>query len=238
MSTSKKCPFYQDSRSLTVSRGYCNLIGGQTICGGTIEFCENPDALKKRCLEEKNNEGSNHKGKDVPKRNLSNYKVLVVDDEEPMRKMMSTILLKLGHQCITASNGLEALNKIIQNKVDAVITDIVMPEMDGITLAKEILVQYPNLPVMVMTGHGKEYSAQSAIAAGARDFIEKPFSMDEFILRLNKMMRDYEILCQIEAKQSEMVSHLSKKSSEEINKLKREIESLKSKLCSASGLWQ
>jgi hypothetical protein len=52
------------------------------------------------------------------------------------------------------------------------------------------------------------------------------------------MMRDYEILCQIEAKQSEMVSHLSKKSSEEINKLKREIESLKSKLCSASGLWQ
>jgi DNA-binding NtrC family response regulator len=235
MSTVKKCSFYQDSQSLTVSRGYCNLIGSQTICGGTIEFCENPETLKKRCWEEKSKEESNHKRKDGHQRNLSNYKVLVVDDEEPMRKMMSTLLLKIGHQCITASNGLEALNKLNQNKVDAVVTDIVMPEMDGITFAKEILVRYPNLPVMVMTGHRKEYSAQSAISAGARDFIEKPFSMDEFVLRLNKMMHDYEILCQLEVKQTEMVFQLNKKSSEEINKLKREIESLKSKLYSVSG---
>jgi CheY-like chemotaxis protein len=236
MSTIRKCPFYQDSQSLTVSKGYCNLVGGQTICGGTVEFCENPDSLKKRSLEEKSKEELNHKGKDGPRRNLSNYRVLVVDDEEPMRKMTSTVLLRLGIQCITASNGIEALNKISQNKVDAVVTDIVMPEMDGIALAKEIFVRYPHLPVMVMTGHRKEYSAQSAISAGARDFIEKPFSMDEFALRLNKMIHDCEILCQLEVKQKEMVLQLNKKSSEEINKLKREIETLKSKLCSVSGL--
>jgi hypothetical protein len=62
--------------------------------------------------------------------------------------------------------------------------------------------------------------------------------MDEFVLRLKKMIHDCEILCQLEVKQKEMVFQLNKKSSEEINKLKSEIESLKSKLCSASGLWQ
>jgi FixJ family two-component response regulator len=99
---------------------------------------------------------------------------------------------------------------------------------------------------MVMTGHGKQYSAESAIAAGAGDFIEKPFSIDEFVLRLYKMIRDSEIRCQMEAKQNEMKTkqtememkqneiafHLSRRSSEEINDLKREIESLKSQLSS------
>ena len=177
-------------------------------------------------------EGSNNKGEEVQKKKPSNDKVLVVDDEEPLRKLIVTLLSKQGNQCIPASNGIEALNEIRQNKVDAVITDIVMPEMDGIALTKEILSLYPYLPIMVMTGHGKEYSAESAIAAGARDFIEKPFSIEEFLLRLSKMMRDYEILCQIKVKQNQMVYRLSKKSLEEINELKREIDSLKSRLCS------
>ena len=232
MSISRKCPFYRNSQNLTIDRGYCDLVGNQTICSGTIQFCENRDALRKRLLEQKSLEGSNNQGEEVQKKKPSTDKVLVVDDEEPLRKLIVTLLSKQGNQCITASNGIEALNEIRQNKVDAVITDIVMPEMDGIALTKEILSLYPNLPIMVMTGHSKEYSAESAIAAGARDFIEKPFSIEEFLLRLSKMMRDYEILCEIKVKQNQMVYRLSKKSLEEINELKREIESLKSRLCS------
>ena len=239
MPTGGKCPFYRSPQSLAMGRGlgYCDLYGDQAICDGDIQFCKDREALRKQLLEQKSKEGSNNKGEEGQKKKPSHYKVLVVDDEEPMRKMMLTLLSRLGHQCITASNGIEALNIINQNKFDAVITDIIMPEMDGITLTKEIMILYPNLPIMVMTGHGKQYSAESAIAAGARDFIEKPFSIDEFILRLNKMTRDREILCQIEAKQNEMEAkqnemafHLSRKSSEEINDLKREIESLKSRL--------
>ncbi len=119
------------------------------------------------------------------------YKVLVVDDEEPMRNLIVTMLSQKGHQCVTANNGLEALEKIKEARFDAFITDIVMPEMDGIALTKELLYHYQNLPVMVMTGHTEEYAAETAIASGAREFIKKPFSVSEFLVRFNKMMRDH-----------------------------------------------
>jgi two-component system cell cycle response regulator len=121
----------------------------------------------------------------------SNYKILVVDDEEPMRKLVVNLLSQNGHQCMAASNGLEALEKIKENKFDAVVTDIVMPEKDGLTLTRELSKHDQSLPVMVMTGHGDEYSAETAIALGAREFINKPFSITEFHIRFHKMMDDH-----------------------------------------------
>jgi diguanylate cyclase (GGDEF)-like protein len=121
----------------------------------------------------------------------THYKILVVDDEEPMRKLIVSLLSTKGHQCVTASNGLEALDKIMEAKYDALITDIVMPEMDGLALTKELSKHYQSLPVMIMTGHADEYSAETAIALGAREFISKPFSISEFIIRFDKMMRDH-----------------------------------------------
>jgi len=119
------------------------------------------------------------------------YKILVVDDEEQTRKLFVDLLSQKGHQCVTANNGREALDKIMENKFDALITDIVMPEMDGITLTKELSKHYHNLPVMVITGYTEEYSAETAIASGAREFIKKPFSISEFLIRFDKMMRDH-----------------------------------------------
>ena len=69
-----------------------------------------------------------------------------------------------------------------------------MPKMDGIILTKEISTKYPGLPVMVMTAFGEEYSAGIAISVGAREFIKKPFSLDEFAIRLHKMINDFEAL--------------------------------------------
>jgi DNA-binding NtrC family response regulator len=69
-----------------------------------------------------------------------------------------------------------------------------MPNMDGIALTSEIVTQYPDLPIMVMTAFGQEYSAGLAISTGARDFIKKPFSLDEFAIRLHKMINDSETL--------------------------------------------
>jgi CheY-like chemotaxis protein len=100
----------------------------------------------------------------------------------------------MGHSCLTATDGVDALDKIKGNKIDAVITDIKMPKMDGITLTSEILTQYPDLPILVMTAFGEEYSAGIAISAGAREFIKKPFSLDEFGIRLHKMINDSETL--------------------------------------------
>jgi diguanylate cyclase (GGDEF)-like protein len=121
----------------------------------------------------------------------SHYKILVVDDEEPMAKLIVTLLAQKGHDCETAINGLEALDKVSKTEFDAVITDIVMPEMDGISLTKEISKHYQSLPVMIITAHTEEYSAETAMASGAREFINKPFSATEFIIRFDKMMQEH-----------------------------------------------
>jgi diguanylate cyclase (GGDEF)-like protein len=119
------------------------------------------------------------------------YKILIVDDEEAVRKFLVFLFSKLGHHCETAKEGLEAIEKIKKDPFDAAVVDIVMPGMDGITLTKELLGLYPHLPIMIITGHAQEDSAESAVAAGAREFIKKPFSNLEFILRFDKMMRDH-----------------------------------------------
>ena len=125
------------------------------------------------------------------------YTILVVDDEELIRELVFTILSNLGYSCITATNGIDALDKMKGKKIGVVITDIKMPEMDGIILTREISRQYPGLPVMVMTGFDEEYSAGTAISVGAREFIKKPFSLEEFSLRLRKMIADSETLGQL-----------------------------------------
>jgi diguanylate cyclase (GGDEF)-like protein len=119
------------------------------------------------------------------------YKILIVDDEEPVSNFMVSLFSKYGHSCETAKDGIEALEIIKKNSFDSAVIDIVMPLMDGITLTRELVNLHPDLPIMVMTGHADEHSAESAIAAGAREFIKKPFSIDEFILRFGKMMRDH-----------------------------------------------
>jgi len=229
MSIFKKCTFYRDSESLTVGigLGHCDLFG-QAICEGDIQFCQNPEELRKELLEQKQKELEKNREEGSQKEKLSNYKVLVVEDEEALRKVVVAFLSRQGHQCVTASNGVEALSKIHNNKVDAVITDIAMPQMNGIDLTKELLSLYPKLPIMVMTGYGKDYPAELAIKAGAWDFIGKPFSQDELILRFNKMMSDHEILLQVEAKEKEMFFHIQRESSGKISELQREIESIKS----------
>lgn len=120
----------------------------------------------------------------------SRLTILVVDDEELIRNLVVTFLSRVGHLCVTANNGVDALNKMKANKFDAVVTDIKMPEMDGIFLVREIKKHYPEIPVMVMTGYDEEYSAGTAISVGAREFIKKPFSPMEFVLRLQKMLND------------------------------------------------
>jgi two-component system chemotaxis response regulator CheY len=120
------------------------------------------------------------------------YTILVVDDQESLRNLIVTFLSKLGHSCVTAMDGVDALDKMKGNKIDAVVSDIKMPNMDGITLTSEISTQYPELPIMIMTAFEKEDTAGLAICAGARDFIRKPFSLNEFSVRLHKMINDSE----------------------------------------------
>ncbi len=145
----------------------------------------------------------------------SKYTILVVDDEELIRNLLVSFLSKLGHFCITANNGVEALHKLRENKPDAIITDIRMPEMDGIFLTREVSREYPDIPVMVMTAYDEEYSAGTAISAGAREFIKKPFSLDEFAIRLHKMITDSEAIRRVQSE---------KKAEDDVQDLMNELE--------------
>lgn len=122
------------------------------------------------------------------------YNILIVDDEPVTRDMLTTLLSSNGYKCDVAFNGKQALAKMDSKEYSAVITDVVMPDMDGISLTREISKKYPLMPVMVMTGYIGEYPPDEAIKAGASDFINKPFTTEEFIVRFNRMMRDQEIM--------------------------------------------
>ena len=161
------------------------------------------------------------------------YKVLVVDDEEILRELIVQILNMEGHQCEAAANGKEAMDLMELHAFDAVITDICMPEMDGITLTREVIARYGDLPIMVITGYPDRYSSESAVKAGAREFIVKPFSSPELTVRFNKMMADFALVSQIKGKKSELARKGSKvlgevkSEAERIKRLQEEIASLK-----------
>lgn len=163
------------------------------------------------------------------------YRVLVVDDNEAIRNLIVAVLSPVGHHCISAIDGNDALTKASENKFDAVITDIVMPGMDGITLTKELSKEYDNLPIMILTGHGDRYSPETAITAGAREFIKKPFFIEEFVIRFHKMMRDHEMLCSVEAKKNEIIFNIHTEFKEKIEGLERETGKNRGGLASKYG---
>jgi CheY-like chemotaxis protein len=174
------------------------------------------DALDMFSDERREVKGSHREAVTIPR-----YKVLVVDDEEDVRRLLVKLLSQRGHQCLQAMEGADALDKVIRNGFDAIITDVIMPNMDGIALTKELLKRSPNLPIMVMTGHGNEFSSVAAMAAGAREFIKKPFSLTDFATRFDKMMNGHEIPLGNETKQNETLFQLERRSVEDTEILKK-----------------
>jgi two-component system chemotaxis response regulator CheY len=120
---------------------------------------------------------------------MGKVSVLVVDDNEPMRETIASILSGEGNQCESAENGVEALQKCKGKRFDAVVTDLDMPEMDGITLTRELTRCFLDLPVMLMTAHEGESLEGAARDAGAREFLRKPFDISEFLTKFNRMLR-------------------------------------------------
>jgi signal transduction histidine kinase/CheY-like chemotaxis protein len=106
-------------------------------------------------------------------------KILVVDDEEIMLKLACDALRSQGHQVIGASGALEALDRLKQEKFDFILTDIKMPEMNGIELIEEAHKVNPSMGAIFMTGYASLDTAKKAIQEGAYDYILKPFDLQE-----------------------------------------------------------
>lgn len=118
-----------------------------------------------------------------------NSRILIVDDDDTIRVLMNEFLTTLGYECHTASGGLDALDILEKNPVDVVITDIIMPGMDGLELTRQIKEQY-DYEIIVMTGFAGEYSYEEVIQRGASDFVFKPVRYEELHLRLQRVLRE------------------------------------------------
>ncbi|MDD3926575.1 MAG: sigma-54 dependent transcriptional regulator [bacterium] len=106
-------------------------------------------------------------------------KILIVDDEPNIRHILSAILRKDGYLVQSADNGEGALKMMEEDTFDLIITDLVMPQMGGIDLLREVLQRRPGTAVVIMTAYGTIKTAVEAMKMGARDYITKPFEMDE-----------------------------------------------------------
>jgi two-component system response regulator AtoC len=113
-------------------------------------------------------------------------KVLIVDDEENVRKVLSIQLRRMGHEATEAENGKIAWDLLKKEPFAAVITDLKMPEVDGLELLGLIRKGYPQIPVIMMTAHGTIDTAVEAMKLGAFDYITKPFNQDEFLKTIER----------------------------------------------------
>ncbi|MBU2627785.1 MAG: response regulator, partial [Proteobacteria bacterium] len=115
--------------------------------------------------------------------------ILIVDDEPAIRHLFEKAMKRAGYDCQATENGEQALAIMSQRNFDVVISDIDMPGMTGIELSQKILETYSS-DVIVMTGKVKSYHYDEMINLGASDFVEKPFSVQELILRVNRVLRE------------------------------------------------
>jgi len=128
----------------------------------------------------------------------SSMKILLVDDDPSILEILKDLMAIFGHKYATATNGLEAIEKLKQDFFHIVLTDMMMPGMDGMELLKHIHSNYPHIKVMVVTGYDRTFTYTDVIRAGASDFISKPFNTDELEAKINRLVREIELLRQLE----------------------------------------
>lgn len=118
-------------------------------------------------------------------------RILIVDDDQDIARILRFRLQKKGFDCVLASNGLEALDKIDTHHPDLVLLDVMMPKMDGFTTCREIRRRnaWSRIPVIMLTAKGDTMDKVSGINEGADDYIVKPFEFDELLARIHMIVR-------------------------------------------------
>ena len=114
-------------------------------------------------------------------------RILVIGDQEPLRKLLRTVLEGAGHEVTEAPNGCLGLAAYQERPADLVITDIVMPEMNGRDLAKTILSLYPGTKRVFMSGYTADVIAHHGVLDEGVQFIQKPFSIKDFAAKVREV---------------------------------------------------
>jgi DNA-binding NtrC family response regulator len=114
-------------------------------------------------------------------------RLLVVDDEQSIRKLCMTIGTSLGYTCSEAESAEAAVSRIEQDSPDLILTDLKLPTQSGVELLRQAKALFPHVEIAIMTGHGSIESAVDAMKLGAYDYIEKPFRVEKMRLLLQRM---------------------------------------------------
>lgn len=116
------------------------------------------------------------------------YKILVVDDEKMIRELIKKYATFEGYQVIEAVDGMEAINRCKEETFDLIVMDVMMPELDGFSACKEIR-KFSDTPVIMLSARGEEYDRIHGFEIGVDDYVVKPFSPKELMMRIQAIMK-------------------------------------------------
>lgn len=128
----------------------------------------------------------------MPTNKIAAKKILLIDDDELILKVMNLILTKEGYNVIAVNNGKDALEKIEAEKYDMVITDLMMPYSNGFEIISKFK-QHPNalnVPIIVISSVGTESAIKEGLNIGADDYIRKPIMPDELLIRIKRLIKE------------------------------------------------
>src|SRR6476620_11644457 len=114
--------------------------------------------------------------------------ILIVDDEQRYRQLLTLVFEEQGNKIRTAMNGRQALDALAAETADVIISDVKMPDMDGIEMLRAVRETQPDLGVILMTAFASVETAREAFKLGADDFIQKPFDVEELKLIVRKTL--------------------------------------------------
>ncbi len=117
---------------------------------------------------------------------MAEAKILIVDDEQEYRDILTERMEARNFEVDKAENGLDALEKLSGSSYDAIILDMMMPGMDGLATLKKIREKYPDMQVILLTGHATVQKGVDAIKLGALDFIEKPAEIETLTTKIKE----------------------------------------------------
>ena len=119
---------------------------------------------------------------------MDKYNILIVDDEEMIRRLISKYAVYEGHTVTEAGDGMEAVRLCRENHYDIMIIDIMMPELDGFSACREIR-KFSDIPIIMLSARGEDYDKINGFELGIDDYVVKPFSPKELMLRIEAVMK-------------------------------------------------
>lgn len=119
-------------------------------------------------------------------------KILFVEDEEDLTLIVSDTLRGQGYEVIVAADGIAGLEKFKTENADIVVADVMMPKMDGFSMAKEIRKISPTVPLLFLTAKSTIDDVEEGFEVGANDYMKKPFELRELLVRIKALLRSHE----------------------------------------------